>query len=39
MSVQEVSTLPHARDERVDIRDLALATDCYRSVALELLAS
>jgi acetylornithine deacetylase/succinyl-diaminopimelate desuccinylase-like protein len=39
MSFHEVSALPHARDERVDVRDLALATDCYRSVTLELLGS
>jgi acetylornithine deacetylase/succinyl-diaminopimelate desuccinylase-like protein len=37
MTLHEVSTLPHARDERVDVRDLALATDCYRTVTLELL--
>ena len=25
------------RDERIDVRDLALAVDCYREVATELL--
>ena len=37
MSLHDVSALPHARDERIDVRDLALATDCYRSVAMDLL--
>jgi acetylornithine deacetylase/succinyl-diaminopimelate desuccinylase-like protein len=27
----------HARDERIDVPDLALAVDCYRCVATELL--
>ena len=29
--------LAHGRDERIDVRDLALAVDCYREVATELL--
>lgn len=37
MSFEEVARLPHARDERIDVRDVGLATDCYRSVALDLL--
>jgi acetylornithine deacetylase/succinyl-diaminopimelate desuccinylase-like protein len=37
MSRYEVDVLQHARDERIDVRDLALATDCYRSVATDLL--
>src|SRR5262249_44798015 len=35
--VEEVAALFHAPDERIDVRDLVLATDCYRAVALELL--
>jgi acetylornithine deacetylase/succinyl-diaminopimelate desuccinylase-like protein len=37
MRAQDVAALVHGRDERIDVRDLALAADCYRSVALELL--
>jgi acetylornithine deacetylase/succinyl-diaminopimelate desuccinylase-like protein len=37
MSLREINALVHARNERIDVRDLALAVDCYRSVALELL--
>jgi acetylornithine deacetylase/succinyl-diaminopimelate desuccinylase-like protein len=37
MRAQDVAALVHGRDERIDVRDLALATDCYRSVALDLL--
>jgi acetylornithine deacetylase/succinyl-diaminopimelate desuccinylase-like protein len=37
MSVGDVARLVHARDERVDVRDLALAVDCYRAVARDLL--
>ena len=37
MPAATVVALVHGRDERIDVRDLALATDCYRSVALELL--
>jgi acetylornithine deacetylase/succinyl-diaminopimelate desuccinylase-like protein len=37
MRVQDVAALVHGRDERIDVRDLALATDSYRSVALDLL--
>ena len=29
--------LPHARDERIDVRDLGFAVDCYRAVATALL--
>jgi acetylornithine deacetylase/succinyl-diaminopimelate desuccinylase-like protein len=35
---QDVAALVHGRDERIDVRDLALATDCYRAVALALLS-
>jgi acetylornithine deacetylase/succinyl-diaminopimelate desuccinylase-like protein len=37
MRAQDVAALVHGRDERIDVRDLVLATDCYRSVALDLL--
>ena len=37
MTVDEVYALVHAPDERIDVRDLALATDCYRRLALDLL--
>jgi acetylornithine deacetylase/succinyl-diaminopimelate desuccinylase-like protein len=37
MPVEQLSALVHGRDERVDARDLALAVDCYREVATELL--
>jgi acetylornithine deacetylase/succinyl-diaminopimelate desuccinylase-like protein len=37
MSLSEVSALVHGRNERIDVRDLALAVDCYRSVIRELL--
>jgi acetylornithine deacetylase/succinyl-diaminopimelate desuccinylase-like protein len=37
MSVELLGELAHGRDERVDVRDLALAVDCYRGVATELL--
>jgi hypothetical protein len=37
MRAQDVAALVHGRDERIDVRDLALAADCYRSVALDLL--
>jgi acetylornithine deacetylase/succinyl-diaminopimelate desuccinylase-like protein len=37
MDVDEVYALVHAPDERIDVRDLALATDCYRALALDLL--
>jgi acetylornithine deacetylase/succinyl-diaminopimelate desuccinylase-like protein len=39
MPLAEVTALPHARDERIDVRDLALAVECYRSVARSLLGS
>jgi acetylornithine deacetylase/succinyl-diaminopimelate desuccinylase-like protein len=39
MTAAEVYALVHARDERVDVRDLALAADCYRALALELLGA
>jgi acetylornithine deacetylase/succinyl-diaminopimelate desuccinylase-like protein len=38
MSLAQLESLPHARDERIDVRDLALAVECYRFVALELLS-
>jgi acetylornithine deacetylase/succinyl-diaminopimelate desuccinylase-like protein len=37
MSLELLGELGHGRDERVDVRDLALAVDCYREVATELL--
>ncbi len=37
MTLDELGALAHGRDERVDVRDLALAVDCYREVATELL--
>jgi acetylornithine deacetylase/succinyl-diaminopimelate desuccinylase-like protein len=37
MGMDDVERLVHARDERIDVRDLALATDCYRSLILDLL--
>jgi acetylornithine deacetylase/succinyl-diaminopimelate desuccinylase-like protein len=37
MSADEVFALVHAPDERIDVRDLELATECYRWVATRLL--
>jgi acetylornithine deacetylase/succinyl-diaminopimelate desuccinylase-like protein len=37
MPLSQVTALPHARNERIDVRDLALAVECYRSVARSLL--
>ena len=37
MTLEQLGALAHGRDERVDVRDLALAVDCYREVATELL--
>jgi hypothetical protein len=37
MSARDVAALVHGRDERVDVRDLALAADCYLSAAGALL--
>ena len=37
MTTELLGELAHGRDERVDVRDLALAVDCYRGVATELL--
>jgi acetylornithine deacetylase/succinyl-diaminopimelate desuccinylase-like protein len=37
MSLDLLGALEHGRDERIDVRDLALAVDCYRCVATELL--
>ena len=37
MTMELLGELVHGRDERIDVRDLALAVDCYRSVATELL--
>jgi acetylornithine deacetylase/succinyl-diaminopimelate desuccinylase-like protein len=39
MRAHEVAALVHGRDERIDVRDLALATDCYTSVARALLGA
>jgi acetylornithine deacetylase/succinyl-diaminopimelate desuccinylase-like protein len=37
MSLGDVNALVHGRNERIDVRDLELAVDCYRSVARRLL--
>ncbi len=37
MAVEQLGELVHGRDERIDVRDLGLAVDCYRAVATELL--
>jgi acetylornithine deacetylase/succinyl-diaminopimelate desuccinylase-like protein len=37
MPADQIFALIHAPDERIDVRDLALATDCYRRLALDLL--
>ena len=37
MPLTQLAALPHARNERIDVRDLALAVKCYRSVARALL--
>jgi acetylornithine deacetylase/succinyl-diaminopimelate desuccinylase-like protein len=37
MSLFDAAPLIHGRDERIDVRDLGVATDCYRSVARRLL--
>jgi acetylornithine deacetylase/succinyl-diaminopimelate desuccinylase-like protein len=39
MTPDQLATLVHGRDERIDVRDLGLAVDCYRWVATELLGS
>ena len=39
MSYDEVARLPHARDERIDVRDVGLAVDCYRAVVSTCSAS
>ncbi len=39
MSVEQLGELVHGRDERIDVRDLGLAVDCYRCVATELLGA
>jgi acetylornithine deacetylase/succinyl-diaminopimelate desuccinylase-like protein len=36
-SALETSSLMHAKDERIDVRDLGLAADCYRDVTRRLL--
>jgi acetylornithine deacetylase/succinyl-diaminopimelate desuccinylase-like protein len=36
-SALETSSLMHAKDERIDVRDLGLAADCYRHVIGRLL--
>ena len=38
MPAEQVAALVHGRDERIDVRDLALAADCYASVARALLS-
>jgi acetylornithine deacetylase/succinyl-diaminopimelate desuccinylase-like protein len=37
MTIEQLGALAHGRDERIDVRDLKLALDCYRWVATELL--
>jgi acetylornithine deacetylase/succinyl-diaminopimelate desuccinylase-like protein len=37
MGLGDVEALVHGRNERIDVRDLALAVDCYRSAVVELL--
>jgi acetylornithine deacetylase/succinyl-diaminopimelate desuccinylase-like protein len=37
MSMEQLNELVHGRDERIDVRDLGLAVDCYRAVVTELL--
>ena len=37
MTVEQVTSVVHARNERIDVRDVALAVDCYRSVTRSLL--
>jgi acetylornithine deacetylase/succinyl-diaminopimelate desuccinylase-like protein len=37
MTLEQLGALVHGRDERIDVRDLGLAVDCYRWVATELL--
>jgi acetylornithine deacetylase/succinyl-diaminopimelate desuccinylase-like protein len=36
-SLLDTQALMHAPDERIDVRDLAYATECYRDLALRLL--
>lgn len=36
-SLYDTAPLVHSHDERIDVRDLALATRCFRDVAVELL--
>ena len=31
MTLEQLGALAHGRDERIDVRDLALAVDCYRA--------
>ncbi len=38
MSLYEVWPLMHGKDERIDVRDVGFAVDCYRDVSKELLA-
>ena len=37
MSLELLDELVHARNERIDVRDLTLAVDCYRFLARTLL--
>jgi acetylornithine deacetylase/succinyl-diaminopimelate desuccinylase-like protein len=37
MRAELMAELVHGRDERIDVRDLGLAVDCYRAVATDLL--
>jgi len=38
-SLYDTAPLIHSHDERIDVRDLALATTCFRDLAVELLGS
>ena len=37
MTLEQLTEPVYGRDERIDVRDLARAVDCYRAVATELL--
>jgi acetylornithine deacetylase/succinyl-diaminopimelate desuccinylase-like protein len=37
MTIDDLAALVHGRDERVDVRDLELAVDCYRTIATGVL--
>ena len=37
MTAEQLAELVHGRDERIDVRDLGAAVDCYRAVVTEVL--